>query len=427
MIESPLQAAIRKAEARLVWFLMLLYFCAVLDRVNVGVAGVTMRADLHLSAANFGFGAGVFFLGYVIFEVPSNLLLARFGARLWLARIAVTWGLAAMAVAAATGAASFGALRFLLGIAEAGFFPGVIFALTLWFPARERARINAIFLLGVPLSNAAAAALSSILLRLDGALGLAGWQWLFILEGMPPVVLGVLSLRVLADGPARVAWLSEPERQALTAALDTDRGRHGTHTRVAAAFRHPVVWLLGLAYFGINISLASLGMWLPQLVHALGRLSPIESGLVAAIVLLPGALVMFLWSRHSDARGERVGHLVTAALLAGFGWALSAVLPGATGAIGALAVAAAGTYAALSLFWTLPAALLSGPAAAAGIALIGTIGNLGGFFGPWAIGLLRDRTGGFAGGFLFVAVGLLVAAAISGSSGRRIFAAAGAR
>ncbi len=205
MTDTALASATSKAARRLVWFLVALYFFAVLDRVNVGVAGITMRRDLGLSAADFGFGAGIFFLGYLIFEVPSNLLLERFGARVWLARIVVTWGLASMATALAAGPLSFTGYRLLLGVAEAGFFPGVLFYLTLWFPARQRARVNALFFLGVPLSNAIAAAFSSVLLTLDGTLGLAGWQWLFIVEGAPPVFLGLLVLRLLPSRPADAA------------------------------------------------------------------------------------------------------------------------------------------------------------------------------------------------------------------------------
>lgn len=422
--EDPLASAIAKATRRLVWFLVVLYFFAVLDRVNVGVAGITMRRDLGLTAGDFGFGAGIFFLGYLIFEVPSNLALERFGARVWLARIVVTWGLASMATALAVGPSSFTGFRFLLGVAEAGFFPGVLFYLTLWFPARQRARVNALFFLGVPLSNALAAALSSVLLTLNGTLGLAGWQWLFIVEGAPPVLLGLLALRLLPSRPSDAAWLTPSECRALNAKLEQERGARGMTVR--DTLRSPVIWVLGSAYFGVNVSLTTLGLWLPQVVGSLGKFTPLEAGLVSAGVLLPGALAMFLWSRHSDRVGERVAHTIAAALLAAAGWALYAASTSPAVSIALLTLASAGTYASVSVFWTYPAALLSGRAAAGGIALIGAIGNLGGFVGPWVIGDLHDRTGGFSAGFLFVALTLLLTAAIAWRVGRRVFPRQGA-
>jgi len=422
--EDALASAIAKATRRLVWFLVVLYFFAVLDRVNVGVAGITMRRDLGLTAGDFGFGAGIFFLGYLIFEVPSNLALERFGARVWLARIVVTWGLASMATALAVGPSSFTGFRFLLGVAEAGFFPGVLFYLTLWFPARQRARVNALFFLGVPLSNAMAAALSSVLLTLNGTLGLAGWQWLFIVEGAPPVLLGLLALRLLPSRPSDAAWLTPSECQALNAKLEQERGARGMTVR--DTLRSPIIWVLGCAYFGVNVSLTTLGLWLPQVVGSLGKFTPLEAGLVSAGVLLPGALAMFLWSRHSDRVGERVAHTIAAALLAAAGWALYAASNSPAVSIALLTLASAGTYASVSVFWTYPAALLSGRAAAGGIALIGAIGNLGGFVGPWVIGDLHDRTGGFSAGFLFVALTLLLTAGIAWRVGRRVFPRHGA-
>ncbi len=419
-----LRSATGKAARRLVWFLVLLYFFAVLDRVNVGVAGLTMRRDLGLSAHAFGFGAGIFFLGYLILEIPSNLMLERFGARVWLARIVVTWGLVSMATALAVGPRSFAGLRVLLGVAEAGFFPGILFYITVWFPAAQRARINALFFLGVPLSNAVAAALSSLLLGLDGALGLAGWQWLFILEGAPPVLLGFLVLRLLPSRPAHAAWLTTGERDALGAALAQEQRDMAGRMTLREALLNPAMWLLGAAYFGINVSLTALGLWLPQVVASVGRFTPLRAGLVSAGVLLPGALAMFLWSRHSDRTRERVMHATFAALAGGAGWLLYAVAAGPAARLGLLAVAAAGTYAAVSVFWTYPAALLSGRAAAGGIALIGSIGNLGGFVGPWAIGALRDRTGSFAAGFVLVGLMMAAAACMLWRLGRGVFGAA---
>ncbi len=421
MSGTVLQQAVSKSSRRLVWFLMLLYFFAILDRVNVGVAGAEMRSDLGLDAASFGLGAGIFFLGYLLLEVPSNLLLERFGARVWLARIVVTWGIAAMAMALAVGPKSFVALRFLLGVAEAGFFPGIMFCMTLWFPAQNRARMNALFFLGVPLSNSIAAALSSLLLQMGGTFHLAGWQWLFVLEGAPPVLLGLLVLVLLPDRPSSARWLSTAEKQAIEEQLAAERRTSVATTDLRRTMLSPLVWLLGIAYFGVNASLAALGMWLPQLIQGLGHYSVVGSGLISAGVLLPGALAMFLWSRHSDRTQERVMHGILAASVAALGWLLCAASPSPVVGIALLTVASAGTYATMGIFWTFPAALLAGRAAAGGIALIGAIGNLGGFIGPYAIGQIRASTGSFAGGFVVVALVLLATAIIVWRAGGRAF------
>ena len=410
----PLGAAVRKAERRVVWLLATLYFFAVLDRVNVGVAGLTMRADLQLSAAAFGFGAGVFFIGYLLLEIPSNLMLVRFGARAWIARLAITWGLAAVTLALARDAASFAALRFLLGAAEAGLIPGVMFLLGLWFPARFRARINALFLLGLPLGTALSTALSSSLLALNGQFGLSGWQWVFVLEGLPPVLLGCTVLLVLADRPASASWLHPDEKRALAVALAAEPKVRKSAATLGGALWDPVAWRLGAIYFGINASLAALGLWLPQVVQAFGVTSAIGSGLLACVLILPGALAMLLWSRRSDVRGDRVGYLCRAATTACIGWVLAAAIPIPGVALPSLALAGAGSYAALSVFWTLPAACLPDQASATGIALIGMVGSTGAFVAVWALGLLRDATGGFGAGFLLVATILLASSALAG-------------
>jgi nitrate/nitrite transporter NarK len=287
-----------------------------------------------------------------------------------------------------------------------------VFTLGLWFPAAHRARINARFLLAVPLSNALAAALSSPILALQGALGLAGWQWLFILEGAPTILLGLLALFVLADGPSSVRWLNPREQHALAATLAAEARTAGAQS-IKAALSSPLVWLLAVAYFGVNMSLTALGMWLPQVVHGLGNFSAIGAGLLSSAILLPGALAMVLWSRHSDVSGERIRHVIIAAAVGGTGWLLSACAVGPASAVGALALAAAGTYMTLSVFWTLPVGIMTGRSGAAGIALIGSVGGLGGFVGPWAIGLIRDVTGDFTGAFVLMAAAMLVSAIIA--------------
>lgn len=422
--------AIGHAERRIVWFLGLLYFFAILDRVNVGFAALTMNKALGLTPAAFGFGAGIFFLGYVAFEIPSVLAMPHFGARKWIARIMISWGVCSLAIAFVPGVRSFFALRFLLGAAEAGFQPGVIWFLSTWFPRRERARINAMFLLGLPISNGAAAALSGLLLRLDGVAGLAGWQWLFISEALPTIVLGFVSLRVLVDRPADAAWLAPGEKQALEAELAAEAAEAAPMTLREAMLR-PIVWVLGLGYFGLNVGLSTLGLWLPQIVHSFGGMTPTMASLATSAVLLLGAVIMLLWSRHSDRGGaegkqERVRHATLAAILASWGWLLAALVQDPLWRAVMLVAAAGGTYATYAVFWTYPAAITRGRSMAGGIGMIGTLGAFGGFLGPWAIGQLRGMTHDFAFGFIFTAAMMGITGLVVLFAGHRIFERGGA-
>ncbi len=409
-------AVLRKVAWRLIPFLGLAYFFAFLDRVNVGFAALTMNEDICLSAAAYGFGAGIFFIGYVMFEVPSNVILARVGARIWIARIMISWGLLSASMALVEGPTSFYVMRFLLGVAEAGFFPGIIYFLTCWFPSTYRARILGAFLVAIPLSGVLGAPLSTWLLGLEG-FGLAGWQWMFILEGVPATLLGLAVLRWLRDRPADAEWLEPRERAWLTAELAREAGAASNEQGIGRVLANPSVWLFGLAYFGIVVSLYGFNFWLPQIVKGLGNLSNIEVGLMLMIPSALAGVAMVAWGLHSDRSGERRWHVALPAFLAAASLAASAILQGSPfAAFLALIVAGVGTFCSLPAFWTLPAAMLAGPAAAAGIALVNSIGNLGGFVGPTLIGYLKEMTGAYAAALLALAVaiaasGLIVLAA----------------
>ncbi|CAO4178477.1 MFS transporter [Methylorubrum populi] len=410
-----------KVARRLLPFLMLCYFFAYLDRVNVGFAALTMNRDVGLSASAYGFGAGLFFLGYVAFEVPSNLILERVGARLWIARIMVTWALVSASTAFVVGEWSFYLVRVLLGLAEAGFFPGIILYLTYWFPARQRAGIVGTFMMAVPLSAAIGAPLSGLVMSLaDGALGLAGWQWLYLLEAAPSLLLGIAALFALTDRPEAASWLSETERATLMARMAEDhRSRPGRTAHLGRALVAPRILGLGLVYFGLSTGVYAVGLWLPQIVSAFG-FSLVATGFVTAIPYIVSALGMVAWTRRSDRTGERRRH--TAIPTIGAGLALLAASQAGTPflTIVALSLAALGIFAALPTFWTLPTSLLSGSAAAGGIALINALGSIGGFAGPAMMGWIRDATGRFDHALAAVAAVLLLAGCLVLRLGRDV-------
>ncbi|MGD0972578.1 MAG: MFS transporter [Candidatus Korobacteraceae bacterium] len=383
-----------KVSWRLIPFMVLLYFVAFLDRVNVGFAALTMNKDLGLTATVFGNGAGIFFIGYFIFEVPSNVALEKFGARMWIARIMITWGIISGLMALTTGPISFYTLRFLLGIAEAGFFPGMILYLTYWFPSAYRAKIVGCFLLAIPISSIIGAPISTALLG-TSILGLKGWQSLFILEALPALVLGFVVLFFMTDKPEKAHWLTPAERDWLSRVLQAERKTRESvhHYTLGQALMNPRVVLFGLMYFGIVIGLYGFSFWLPQIIKGFGGLSNWQVGLITMIPSAFAAAAMYLWGRHSDKTGERVWHVFLPAIIGGTSLAISGFLTGTPAlALVALTIGAMGIYAALPTFWTLPTAMLSGTAAAGGIALINSIGNLGGYFGPSFMGYLKDWT-----------------------------------
>ena len=421
MIDAIETRTVAKVTRRLLPFLILCYFVAYLDRVNVGFAALTMNKALGISATAFGFGAGIFFIAYFVFEVPSNLALEHFGARKWIARIMFTWGLLSglMAfipqLAAATGAAPasvFYTVRLLLGAAEAGFFPGIIFYLTLWFPALYRGRIVGYFMAAIPLSTVIGAPISGLILSAaDGWLGLSGWQWLFIIEATPALILTFAVLGYLTDRPDQAGWLEPDERAWLSTRLAAEQRQREAQQSfsVMQALANPRVLVLALVYFGAVATNYGLGFFLPQIIKAFG-ISNLAVGFVTAIPFFVGLVGMVLWGRRSDRLRERKVHTAVALAVAAIGIGAAALIDDPTLKMTCLAIAGFGIFACLPTFWTLPTAFLSGPAAAGGIAIINSIGNLSGFAGPFVMGWIRDRTGSFTGGMLCIS-----AAAVMGT------------
>ena len=409
---------IGKVTRRLVPFLVVCYFIGYLDRVNVGFAALTMNRDLGLTATAFGLGAGIFFIAYFFFEVPSNLFLAKFGARKWIARIMLTWGIVSALTAFIPGIAhltgtstttTFYVIRILLGVAEAGFFPGIIYYLTTWFPALYRARIIGLFMAAIPLSSVIGAPVSSMLLTLDGAFGLAGWQWLFLMEAIPAVIMSVAVFFYLTDRPAEAGWLAADEREWLGRRLAREEAQRmaARHFSVGEALGNTRVLLLGMVYFGINACNYGLSFFLPQIVRDFG-FSLVQTGFITAMPYAVGVLGMIWWGRRSDKAGERREHAAIALLVASGGIAASTLLFGATGKMIALSIAGFGIFAVLPVFWTLPTTFLSGAAAAGGIAVVNSVGNLSGFVGPYVMGELKDATGSYTVGLLAIAAAGIV-------------------
>ncbi|HLY43320.1 MAG TPA: MFS transporter [Terracidiphilus sp.] len=401
-----MQPLYRKISRRLVPFLMLLYLVAFLDRVNVGFAALTMNRDLHIDASLFGLAAGMFFLGYFFFELPSNLILLRLGARRWIMILMIAWGVVSVATAFVPGSKLYIALRFLLGLAEAGFYPGVILYLTFWLPPSVRSSVMAIFVTAIPLSNLIGAPVSARILELNTLLGLKGWQWLFLIEGSPAILLGVLVYFVLPDKPDHVRWLTVEEKLTLENALRAAGPAHaGKHSVVDMFTAQPSVYGWSFAYFCLMLGLYGLGFWIPTVLASQG-VTLEYLGWAAAMPYLAAMIAMMLWSRRSDARGERRMHLTIAFLAGAAGFLIAAFALNATLALIGFTIAAAGILAAMPLFWSASTIELAGPLVAAHIAVINSIGNLGGFFGPVAMGWLRQATHSYLAGLALIAVSL---------------------
>lgn len=400
--------ALAKARRRLIPFLFLLYIVAYLDRINVGFAALQMNQALGFSSSVYGFGAGIFFLSYVLFEVPSNVILARVGARIWIARIMITWGIVSSAMMFVSGVKGFYALRFLLGLAEAGFFPGVIYYLTRWFPARERGRAIAAFMTATLAAGVIGGPISGAILSLHGAGGLAGWQWLFLLEGIPAVVLGVVVLRTLTERPHDATWLTEGERTALVAAVQPDERGSRHEGNAWSALRSGRTWLLAVVYFTIPVTLYGIGFFLPQMLKTASGGSDLEVGFLSAIPYAAGAVAMVIAGRHSDRVGERRWHVLVPALVCAVGVMMSAASHGAAWAVFTLSIAMIGLASMFGPFWALATSTLRGVGAAAAIAFINAVGNTGGFVGPYLLGAVNEATHRFTAGLFVIAAMLVV-------------------
>jgi ACS family tartrate transporter-like MFS transporter len=402
---------LRKVTWRLIPFLFVLYVIAWLDRVNIGFAGLQMNADLGFSSATFGFGSGIFFLGYCLFEIPSNIILERVGARLWIARIMVTWGLISAGLMLVRTPPLFYMLRFLLGAAEAGFFPGVIYYLSLWYPTAQRARAIAAFMTAVPVTGLIGGPLSGALLGLDGIYGLKGWQWLFLLEGLPAMVLGISVIFYLNDRPETTRWLAPAERDWLVETLAAERNACPLRPDIRVALTDGAVWKLGIIFLLVAAGFYGYAFWGPLIIKSLTGLSNFEVGLVLGAISAVTILGMLLNGYHSDRTGERAIHIAMPLLVSAVGLVGCALLRQPVLAVAALALVPLGHCASYGPFWSMPTQFLTGPAAAAGIALVTMIANVGGFAGPALIGVLKARTGTHTDAFLLLG-GLAVIAAL---------------
>ena len=406
------RTTMRKIYARILPFSVLCMFVCYLDRVNVGFAALTMNKDLGLSAYFFGLGAGAFYGGYCLFEVPSNLVLERVGARFWLARIMITWGICSGAMAFVSGPISFVILRFLLGAAEAGFFPGILFYFHSWFPMRHRGRMISWFTVATPISVALGGPISTGLLGLDGSFGLRGWQWVFIAEALPAVILGFVLLAYLRDRPTQTEWLTDAEKEWLTAELAQERReveaiRTYTLFQALTDFR---VLALAIIYFGIVTASVGLVIFVPQIIKQMG-VSNLQTGFLTMIPYVVGTVSMIVWGYVSDRMHERRWNLFVSCLLGAVGLIAAGLLGRSFWALAAMCLATIGFYGSKGPFWPLPSSFLTGTAAAAGMALINSVGNLGGFFGPFIVGWIKDSTGKFDNG-LYALAGFMVLAAV---------------
>ncbi|MHA7680115.1 MFS transporter [Cupriavidus sp. PET2-C1] len=410
-LESPAHTpaerneAYRKIAVRLIPFLVFLFVLAWIDRVNVGFAKLQMLQDLQFSEAVYGFGAGIFFIGYFLFEVPSNLLLEKIGARRTLARITILWGFASMAMIFVKTPMQFYALRFLLGVFEAGFFPGVVLYLTYWFPAQRRARINGLFMTSFAIAGVIGGPLAGFIMSsMEGVDGLANWQWLFVIEGIPSVLAGIAVLMFLPEKPISAKWLTPSERDLVTREIEAENRDPAKHSSLRAAFTNSRVWICAAIYFCVVSGNATIAFWSPSIIKELGVKGNLQIGLVSAIPFIAGTLAMVWNGIHSDRTGERRLHCALATLMAAAGLVLTGMwLHSAVLAMVALTIASVGILAAFPVFWSLPSAFLAGTAAAGGIALINSIGNLAGFVAPYMIGWFKTSTGQLSSGLYFVA------------------------
>jgi len=422
---APDEAARRRtqlwhgAQRKNAWRILPLMIAALLlsyiDKNNAGFAALTMRHDLGMTTAQFGFGASLLFVGYCALEVPSNLALYRYGARRWLARIMITWGLATAATALATGAHSFYVLRLILGAAEAGLFPGATFLLACWFPAEYRTRILALFMLGAPLASVIGGPTSGLLFQLDGVLGLHGWQWMFIVQGLPAALIGIVILFVVRDYPSDAHWLTGEERDALNWQLSTES--RGSHRNTFAALKDSRIYLLGVIQFGFVIGTYGVGVWLPLILKEYGY-GALKIGMLSAIPYVVACVGTYVWARFADRDGRHAFHLRVICIVGTIGFVVSALSLGVVVQLTGISLAVLAVFAARAVFWAIPTRFLGGKAAAGGLALINTIGTLGGFVGTVMVGELKQIYGTFAAGIWAMAAAFFVSALLTFILGR---------
>ncbi|VVE25371.1 MFS transporter [Pandoraea terrigena] len=411
-------ATYNRIATRLIPFLLILYIISFLDRVNVGFAKLHMSADIGLSDVAFGTGAGIFFLGYALCEIPSNLLLQRFGARFWITRILVVWGAISVCMSLVTTPAAFLTLRFLLGVAEAGFYPGILLYLTYWFPMKLRSQVCSLFFVGVPLAGVLGGPISGMIMKsMNGVAGLVDWQWLFILEGTPAIIGGIATYFYLSDGPHDAAWLRQEERKIITGALEQEeeqRRAEGRGHRLADAIANRHVWLLALVNFTLLGSIYGVSFWLPQIVKDLGVKDVFLNGLTNTIPFAFASVAMILVGRSSDRRNERIGHITVSGIVGALGFLGSGTFMNSpVVALGCLSIALAGALSSITVLWVVPGALLRGAAAAGGIALMATIGNLGGYAAPYVLGVARQATSRVDSGLYVLAGAMLIGALLA--------------
>jgi len=419
--DARADAILARAARRLIPVMALMYVASFLDRVNIGFAALTMNQDLGFSPQVFGIGAGIFFFGYFFFEIPSNLMLEKVGARVWMCRIMVSWGLVSMATAFVQGPTSFYILRFLLGLAEAGLYPGMILYMTYWFPQATRARFIALFLAAVPAASVIGAPISGWLLGFNGLLH--GWQWMLLLEGLPSLALGIAVLWLLPDRPGNAKWLSADDKAILEARLAADRRddeRLGAMTGFWEMLKDKRIWIFIIPDFSIVIGLYGMGLWMPQMIKALG-FTNLETGFLVALPYFVAMLAMVLLGLSSDRSGDRIWHVAGAAFAGALGLAGAVLSNNPVLIIACFCLAASGIYGALAVFWTLPTAILRGMAAAGGLALLNSFSNLGGFFGPTLMGWLKQSTGTYMTGMLLLAAMLAFAGIATLAIGRAFF------
>jgi len=405
----------RRCARRLMPFILLLYLVNYIDRVNVGFAALTMNKDLSFSPAIFGFGASIFFIGYLIFQVPANLILDKFGARRWVFLMLAVWGVVSASNAFISGPFSYYALRLLLGIAEAGFFPGMLLYMTYWFPDAWRGRFVGIFMAAIPMANIIGGPLSTTILQMDGVAGLHGWQWMFILEGIPATVMAFVSLKLLPDRPSKASWLSAHEKQRIERILAAES--HVEKKELWPALFDFRVIALGLALLGNQCGLYGVQLWLPQIVQGMG-FSNFATGFVVSLCFIAAMVSMILWARRSDARHERIWHVIIPLTLGGFGLIFAAAAQSPIVMLLALTISLVGMLAYNGPFFSLPATFLTGTAAAGGIGLINTIGSFGRIIGPSMVGVLKQQSGGYSSAMAGLASLMLASALIVFIMGR---------